>query len=170
MPMSASAKTQAGFTLVELAIVIVLIGLMTGLLLPLFSNWGQDDLLASARRLGGTVRYLYNEAALTRSEHRLIFNFDDASYEAKWIDPKGELVAVEGSGRGGVLPGDVGFKDIVVTGRGKFSSGEVTVVFHPTGWLDETVLHLDDADDRQLTLRLAPLTGTLEIFEGYKEF
>jgi len=163
-------KTEAGFTLVELVVVIVVIGLATGLLLPLFANWGQDALLASARRLSGTTRYLYNEAALTRSEHRLIFHFDDGSYEAKWINPEGELVDVEGSGHGGRLQGDAHFRDIVVTGRGKFNSGEVTVVFHPTGWIDETVLHLADEDDRQLTLRLAPLTGTVEVFEGYREF
>lgn len=161
---------EAGFTLVELAIVIVLIGLLSGLVLPLFGNWGQDDLAASARRIGGTVRYLYNEAALTRREHRLIFNFDEGSYLAKWIDPEGELVPVEGSGRGGTLAGDVAFRDILVTGRGKFSSGEVTVLFHPSGWVDETVLHLDDGEERQLTLRLAPLTGTLEVFEGYRDF
>jgi general secretion pathway protein H len=74
---------QCGFTLIELAIVVVLLGLVAGLTLPLLGNWGQDDLPGSARRLAGTVRFLYNEAALTRNEHQLIFNLDDGSYQTK---------------------------------------------------------------------------------------
>ena len=40
---------QKGITLIELTIVIVLLALISGLLFPLVANWGQDDLLASAR-------------------------------------------------------------------------------------------------------------------------
>ena len=161
---------QRGFTLVELAIVVVLLALVAGLTLPLLSSWGQDDLLGAARRLAGTVRYLYNEAALTRNEHRLIFNLDDGSYQAKMLDRDGELKPVEGAASGRNLPGAVRFEDIVITSRGRFTSGEVTTLFHPSGWLDETVIHLKNDADRQLSLRFNPLTGAMDLVEGYERF
>lgn len=161
---------ERGFTLIELAIVVVLLGLVAGLTLPLLSNWGQDDLLGSARRLAGTVKYLYNEAALTRNEHRLIFNLDDGSYQAKVLDKAGNLKPVEGSASGHKLQGDARFEDIIVTSRGSFTSGEVTILFHPSGWLDETVIHLRDDEDHKLSLRFNSLTGAMELVEGHFEF
>jgi general secretion pathway protein H len=161
---------QRGFTLIELAIVVVLLGLVAGLTLPLLGNWGQDDLPGSARRLAGTVRFLYNEAALTRNEHQLIFNLDDGSYQTKVLDQSGNLEPVGGSGKGRHLLGDARFEDIVVTSRGRFTTGEVTTLFHPSGWLDETVIHLRDEEGHQLSLRFAPLTGAMDLVEGYVEF
>lgn len=172
MPTSTVGKLtdQRGFTLIELGVVVLLLGLVAGLIMPLFGTWGQDDLLGSARRLAGTVRYLYNEAALTRNEHRLVFNLDNASYQASVLDETGELKPLEGAGSGRSLLGDARFEDIVITARGRFTTGEVTTLFHPTGWLDETVIHLRDADDRQLSLRFAPLTGAMDLVEGYEDF
>jgi len=161
---------ERGFTLIELTIVIVLLALISGLLFPLVANWGQDDLLASARRLSGTVRYLYNEAALSRNEHRLIFDLDAGDYRTRVLEPDGRLQEVEGQGRDGHLSGDTRFQDVVVIPRGKFTAGEVTTLFHPTGWLDETIVHLADDDGRQLTLHFNPLTGVVELFEGYKDY
>jgi len=161
---------QRGFTLIELAIVVVLLALVAGLTLPLISNWGQDDLLSAARRLAGTVRYLYNEAALTRNEHQLIFNLEEGSYRAKMLDRDGELKPVDGAGSSRNLPGAVRFEDIVVTSRGSFTTGEVTTLFHPSGWLDETIIHLKDDEDRKLSLRFNPLTGAMDLVEGYARF
>jgi len=161
---------QRGFTLIELAIVVVLLALVAGLTLPLLSNWGQDDLLGSARRLAGTVKYLYNEAALTRNEHQLVFNLDDGSYQAKVLDKAGNLKPVEGSAGGRKLQGDAQFEDIIVTSRGSFTSGEVTTLFHPSGWLDETIIHLKDDENHKLSLRFNPLTGAMDLVEGYERF
>lgn len=172
MPTSTAGKLtdQRGFTLIELGIVVLLLGLIAGLIMPLLGNWGQNDLLGSARRLAGTVRYLYNEAALTRNEHRLVFDLDNASYQARVLDETGELKSLEGTGSGQSLLGDARFEDIVVTSRGRFTTGEVTTLFHPSGWLDETVIHLRDGDGRQLSLRFAPLTGAMDLVEGYEDF
>lgn len=158
---------SAGFTLIELAMVILLLGLFAGLSMPLLLNFGQDDLDASARRLSGTVKYLYNEAALTGLEHRLVFNLADGSYEGLVLERDGELTLMTGPGRGGHLSGDVRFRDIYQPGTGTSSQGEVTMALLPGGWLEETVLHLVDGNGENRSLRLVPLTGMTEAYDGY---
>jgi general secretion pathway protein H len=162
--------SQGGFTLVELSLVVLLIGLFGLLIVPIFAGWGEGSLQSSARRLAGTVKYLYNESALQKREFRLVFDLEKDAYQAKVLEPDGQLAEVAGTGRRQQLKGEVRFQDIAVAGQGKFSSGEVTTVIHPVGWLEETVIHLKDEKGRTLTLRLMPFTGSTEIYEGYREF
>jgi general secretion pathway protein H len=75
-----------------------------------------------------------------------------------------------GTGREQRLRGDVRFKDIVIPARGSFSHGEVTTMIQPVGWLEETVVHLEEEGGRAMTLRIMPFTGTTEVFDGYREF
>jgi len=161
---------QGGFTLVELSLVILIIGLFCLLTVPMFAGWGEGSLQSSARRLAGTVKYLYNESALRRQEFRLEFDLEKSAYQARVLEPGGELTEVEGTGRLQRLKGDVRFQDVDIVGQGKFTTGKVTTIIHPVGWLEETVIHLKDEDGRILTLRLMPFTGSTEIYEGYREF
>jgi general secretion pathway protein H len=163
-------SSQDGFTLVELSLVVLLIGLFSLLTVPIFAGWGEGSLQSSARRLAGTVKYLYNESALQKKEFRLVFDLDKGAYRASVLEAGGRLEDVAGTGRLRQLRGDVRFQDVAVAGRGKFTSGEVTTVIHPVGWLEETIVHLKDGDGRTLTLRLMPFTGATEIYEGYREF
>lgn len=164
------ATANSGFTLVELSVVVLLIGLFSLLTVPMFAGWGEGSLQSSARRIAGTVKYLYNESALRKQEFQLIFDLDKGAYHAKVLEADGELVEVTGTGRPQQLKGEVRFQDVAVAGHGKFSSGEVTTVIHPVGWLEETIIHLQDEKKRTMTLRLMPFTGSTEIHEGYREF
>ena len=75
MPISrAGNSTESGFTLVELAVVLVLVGLLLGLVLPRLPGVGEDRLEATARRISGMTRHIYNEAALTGQEHLIRFD------------------------------------------------------------------------------------------------
>ncbi len=171
MPISTAGKSSnSGFTLIELAVVLLLIGLFSALTLPMLTGIGEDGLDASARRLAGTVKYLYNESALTGRPYRLVFDLDEETFAAKRQEENGELVEVTGTGRQQHLKKAVRFRDVEVVGKGKSTSGEVTADIHPVGWLDETVIHLDDGGDRVLTLRLMPFTGATKIYQGYREF
>ncbi|HKL27591.1 MAG TPA: prepilin-type N-terminal cleavage/methylation domain-containing protein [Desulfuromonadales bacterium] len=162
-----------GFTLVELIVVVALISLFMALTIPMFGNIGTSSLDSSARRLSGTIKYLFNEAALSGLEYRLLYDLEQGTYHARVLEADGRLVEAEDQGRQAALKGSVRFRDVVVPGRGKFSMGQVTTRIDPSGWIEETIIHLDDgrdADGAQLTLRVMPLTGTTEIFSGYREF
>lgn len=161
---------RGGFTLVEIVVVMVLISLFMVFSVPLFSTIGTSSLGTSARRLSGTIKYLFNESALSGREYRLVYDLDRGTYRAQILEADGELVDAPDQGREAALKGAVRFKDLQVPGRGKFTAGQVTTRLHPSGWVEETIIHLDDGDGELLTLRVVPLTGTTEIFDGYREF
>jgi general secretion pathway protein H len=162
------ARDQAGFTLIELGVVVALLALFAVLTIPLFGSTGTSDLGYSARRLSGTIKYLFNESALTGREHLLIYNLDHDTYRARIVEANGEIVDLPGLGKETRLTGDIRFRDLQLPGRGTFTSGEVTVRIDPSGWIEETSVHLEDGPDNALTLHIMPLTGTSEIFAGYK--
>ncbi|MFA5516811.1 MAG: prepilin-type N-terminal cleavage/methylation domain-containing protein [Desulfuromonadales bacterium] len=163
-------SSNSGFTLIELAVVVALLALFSALVVPMLTGIGENGLDASARRLAGTVKYLYNESALSGRPYRLVFNLDESTFSAKRLEVDGELVEVDGTGRTQRLKDGVRFRDVTITGRGQFSSGEVIADIHPVGWMEEAVIHLDAGADKVLTLRLMPFTGATEIYEGYREF
>lgn len=165
-----SSINSKGFTLVELAIVVLLIALFSALTVPMVTGVGENRLDSSARRLAGTVKYLYNEAALNGREYRLVFDIDKGTYQGKSLETDGDLAEKAGLGKKRLLKGDVQFEDVNILGRGRFSSGEISMGISPVGWMEETIVHLRDKRGRKLTLRMMPYTGTTKVYEGYRDF
>ena len=161
-------RNLSGFTLVEILIVVVLIGVFLTVSVPLLGNFGAGDLKASARRLSGNIKYLFNEAAISGFEYRLTFDLDQHSYHAKVQGMDGTVEDVPGYGGPTSLKGSVQFMDVEIPGRGKYSSGQITARIHPSGWVEEMVIHLKE-EQNILSLRVVPLSGETEFFQGYRD-
>ena len=169
LTLRAGISTEKGFTLIELTLVIALLGLLLGLVIPRLPAIGENRLDATGRRIAGTVRHLYNEAALSGLEHRLAFDLEKNTIGGRKLERDGELVMVTGSGRDHTLSSSVDIVDVSIPGQNKVKSGQISSRIFPVGWMEETVIHLK-SDTRTLTLHLQPLTGVTDIYEGYKEF
>jgi prepilin-type N-terminal cleavage/methylation domain-containing protein len=48
-------------------------------------------------------------------------------------------------------------------------AGDVFLYFFPNGYTQDAIIHLQDDDRRVLSVRVAPLTGTATVSEGYLE-
>ena len=168
-PKPKDSGPQRGFTLLELTIVVLLLSLFASLTIPVLSRFGRDDLAWSARRIAGTVQFLFNEAAISGREHRLAIELQRNRLTAKVVEDDGETFNLERWEKRLVLPVNVKVKDVRVAGRGVFSTGSATIRFLPGGFLEESLIHLSD-QEKDLTLRFNPFTGATEIREGYYDF
>ena len=160
---------RSGFTLVELAVVTLLIALFAGVTVPLLDLGGERALRATGRRIAGMTRWCYNEAALTGLEHQLVFDLEQQVFFSRRREADGQMVVLAGAGRQRTPVGQVRIKDLTVVDRGLYSNRTVAVRILPGGWLEETVIHLEEPGETQLTVRLMPLTGIAETYDGYRE-
>jgi len=75
-----AANKQAGFTLIELALVLLILGVLLTLALPRLAFIGEQRLDSAARRLAVVISYLHDESALRGRIYRLTFDLDRDSY------------------------------------------------------------------------------------------
>lgn len=164
--------SERGFTLIELAIVVLIIAIVTRFALPQLRSLTAAELTASTRRLANVTHYLYEEAALRGIVLSLYFDFDRQEYwVARVEDDTGLPVEDEDLlARRVRLPADVRLADVVVPGVGKISSGSVPTRFYPEGYADQSVIHLVDSGGHAYTVRIDPIRGRGEVFDGYQDF
>jgi len=60
-------------------VVLLIISIFAFLVVPRLELGGGAELAGAAKRLGGTTKYLFNEAALTGREHRLVYDLSAAA-------------------------------------------------------------------------------------------
>lgn len=87
-----------GFTLVELMIVVAIVGLLGALVVPAVESVSGANARKAAGELAGTMRYLFDTAALRHATCRLALDLDQRSWRAECA-PGGVTMAPE-TGRG----------------------------------------------------------------------
>ncbi len=145
-------------------------GLMLTLVLPYLGGFRQAALRSQARRLAGRATFLYDEAAGHKVVLRLTFDIDRNFYAVASLDPYALqpvfLPDRSPTGRPVVLPAAIRIRDVTVEGIGTFNRGIISTNFYPEGYVDATVVHLEDASGHVMTLIFTPLTGKVLINNG----
>jgi len=159
-----------GFTLLELAVVLFLIGLVMTIAMPHFAVFGDAQLKSAARRLASHANYLYQEAGAQKVLLRLTFDLDGDRYVVMRLDPFApEPVFMPERGPAGAvveMPTDVHIRDVTVEGAGTFRRGTVGVQFYPDGAADAAVIHLVDRSGTVFTLKIDPFSGGVSVARG----
>jgi prepilin-type N-terminal cleavage/methylation domain-containing protein len=162
MPTSTRATSEprralsGGFTLIELAVVLLILAVLLSFVAPRLLALGQVRREAAARRLATLLGYLHDEASLRGRTYRLTLDFDDARYEVRAMAlptdsdaPKTADDFVEEWGplaRDESLPDGVRIAE-VETPTALASSGTVDLFFHPESDAPGAKITLmDDAD------------------------
>src|SRR5438477_12987349 len=68
-------RVDAGFTLIEIMIVMAIVGLIGSLGVQGFRSLARSDLRASASHLAGSMRFLFDRAATTGQVDRLVLDY-----------------------------------------------------------------------------------------------
>jgi general secretion pathway protein H len=165
-----TSSASPGFTLLELAIVIFIMGLMLSMAMPYLGGFRKEALRSQARRLAGRATYMFDEASGHKLVLRLIFDLDNNGYAAAKLDPYAvkPVFAPDRrvSGQPVMMPAAIRIRDVTVEGIGTVNRGMVATNFYPEGYVDATVVHLEDASGDVMTLEFSPLTGQVTIIAG----
>ncbi len=147
---------EDGFTLIELIVVIFIISLTTALIMPSLWDTGERALKSEAKRIGNTLRFIYDEAAGKKKTYvlKIDLNAGSWSYESENVS------------RNFRMEEDVMFKDIVIPSLGEVSTGEVILSFGPTGPEEPVTFHLIK-DKMEYTVIFNHINGRAKIYEGY---
>jgi len=155
-------RTNSGFTLIELVVVVALLAMFSFISLPLLMNHGDGGERRTLRRLAGTVKQLYNESTLTRDKHLLTFDLDRNSMTAFRLRDSDGTVEKQAYGEERSLQ-PLQLKQVAVVGKGTFRHGQVSVAIFPLGWMEQTRIVLADDKGVLKTLDFSPLTGSVKI-------
>jgi prepilin-type N-terminal cleavage/methylation domain-containing protein len=161
-----------GFTLLELAIVLLLLTVVLGLVLPEASSLLTDsDLRTSSRRVAGAVAEARNEAMLGGRIWELTIDLEANTF---WIAPVGDGEEAGTSAQAGkpepkrrTLAGEVRFLDVQKGQDQSQNTGRVGIRFHPKGLAEPAAIHLGDQSNRVQTLGIKPFSARLSIQDGY---
>ncbi len=78
---------QAGFTLLEVLIVLGLMAVVGSSMVSGIRSWSRSELRGSATRIAGAIRYLFDRASTTGKVHRLVLDFETGKY---WAEVSGD--------------------------------------------------------------------------------
>jgi len=158
----ARRRRHGGFTLIELAVVLLIVAILLSFVTPRLVALGQARREAAARRLATLLGYLYDEASLRGRTYRLTLDFTEGRYEVRALGPASEPGAtgeyVEEWGplaRDETLPDGVRLAE-VETPTALASSGTVDLYFHPDS----------DTPGAKITLVDEDLGASVLVFDG----
>jgi prepilin-type N-terminal cleavage/methylation domain-containing protein len=152
---------ERGFTLLEIALTLLIAGILFSLLVPRLPRIGRTDLEASADRLASTMTYLADEASLRGRIYRLTLDFDADRWRVAALaqfagepgapelptfrevgdDPLAEAVA---------LPPGIAL-DAVIDRDGESAFGERALYFLPEGATETFRVRLREDDGNATT-------------------
>ncbi|MCK4244924.1 MAG: hypothetical protein KAX20_04800 [Candidatus Omnitrophica bacterium] len=161
-------RRAKGFTLIELALVALLISISLLIFAPavstLVSSYKQDSALL---RIETFLNYHQGEVERSGKERRFCLDLEKGEYWAELKEDDDFFEVTEVLGKRTVLPRNLFFVDLL-TLEGKFSEGigDFSISLFS---IEPAIIHLKDKEERQYSLYWKPLSGKIEIYDGYIE-
>ena len=161
---------QAGFTLIEIAVVMAIIGMVLLLVVPRLPSSDQENLKISARTLASTLRYLQERAATSRTGYYLTLapgtesiKIAETSVDGSAKEPSDPLL------RKSPIKDGVVVSDVRIPRLGKISDGQLRIDVSVAGVRDFITIHLRSTAGQFWTVMAFPLGGKVKVYEGYLE-
>lgn len=96
---TARRSTARGFTLVELMIAVAVIAVMAAAVIPSVASLSGADARKGAGELSGSLRYLFDTAALRHATCRMVLDLDARSFGAECAPGLVGVARTDGKGR-----------------------------------------------------------------------
>jgi prepilin-type N-terminal cleavage/methylation domain-containing protein len=175
-------RNQRGFTFLELAVVVTIMGIMMAITLPRFtSSFSRATLGAAARRLAGTMAYIRNAAAKEGRSYFLNIDLDNEEHWVSVINEEADLRDVDYDDVDAEeeifaevtdpfiartrLQKKVVFDRVLLEDETEFFDGVVRIEFHPDGTADGVVIYMTDPKERLYSLHLEHYNGQARVYK-----
>ena len=163
------SRNARGYTLIELILVLVLLGIMFGIAVPKFHQAILSDSLdATSLRIIGLVQDLREKAVSNQVTYVLHLDLRGKKLWAFAVTAS-EEEQEKARASAYQLPDDVKIEDIWSWSSGKLYD-EAKIHFSKKGYIEQSMIHLQSLDGRQLSLELSPFLGSIKVHEGYVDF
>ncbi len=139
-----------GFTLIEISIVLLILGLMLALVMPRLRDPGRASLEGQAKRLAAAMEWLAEEAVFTQRTLRLV------------IDERGQALIPETLGEDGWEPYVTGLEGALRVVPPVRIAGEGALVLRPDGTEMPWSLRLT-AGGKAMRIAFDPVKGRVEV-------
>lgn len=161
---------RAGYTLIEIAVVMVIISMVLLLVMPRLPASDQENLKISAKSLALSIRYMQERAATSRGAYYL--TFAPGTESVRILQISGDGTAKEPADpllhKSPVKEGVV-VTDVVIPRLGKVKDGQLRVDVGVSGVRDFVTIHLRSATGAFWTVMAFPSGGKVKTYEGYIE-
>lgn len=161
---------RSGFTLIEIAVVLAVIGMVLMLVIPRLPSSGQENLKVSARTLASTLRYMQDRAATGRTIYYMRIEPGtnsvrvlEAAADGSEKEPLDPLLRKRPVKEGIVVA------DVTIPRLGKVNDGTIRLDVGNGGLRDFVVIHLRSPEDKFWTVMAFPASGKVKVFDGYQE-
>jgi len=163
---------QSGFTLIEIAIVMAIIGMVMLLVVPRLPSSDQENLKISARTLASTLRYLQERAATTKSQNGYYLMLAPGTEAVKIFEIGGDGNSIEPADpllqKSPVKEG-ITVADVRIPRLGKVIDGQLRIDVGVAGIRDFVTIHLRSEGGQFWTVMAFPSGGKVKDLEGYIE-
>ena len=153
---------RRGFTLLELFVVLLIIStFLTLVTVRIEKTISRGDLSESVRILVRGIQGSRSRALFSREKQYLYLKIESGEY---LIRGESQKQPYKGS-----LPDGVIIQDVLFPLKGKVMEGEAEIVFLPNGCTERVLIHLENSEGNNLTLKVDPFTADVKVQEGYIE-
>ena len=162
-------RNAQGFTLVELAVVILLIGITLVFAAPRLPQSPLIDPTSSAARwIIVNVRDLKERAVREQTQYTLHVGIDGSRF---WVTHEDMTTEEQERAKaaGYSLPGDLRVADVEFPDTSRLLSGQVDIDFYERGYSDRVMLHLADGEER-MSFQIEPFLTRVKVFDEYVSF
>jgi general secretion pathway protein H len=160
---------EAGFTLIEMMVVIVIIAICAAVVIPRLPSPEGSRLKSSARNLASGIRFLNDQAVITKGIYRLKLNLTENSTSIVKLSANGDELPPDDQFMNRKLVEEgIGIEDVTLPRLGTVSEGVVEIPFGPGGIQDGLTIHLKGGA-QHFTIIAYPSGGRVKVLEGYQE-
>lgn len=163
-------RTDGGYTLIELVVVVAMISLLFFMTLPRFEGrLIQDDERKVSRWIMMRVQTLKQEALRSRTVRLLHFDLDAGRI---WVgDETMNEEALDAAREAGYeMPDDVELAAVLLPDGDRRASGDVALRFYPGGYSDRAIVQLRNPDHEPISLFIETFLSKVKIYHEAVDF